>query len=279
MPVYPHKKQNKIAYDQAESGFINIKKWEPPFMPVSTGFGFVGVLAEDSETGKLQCHECGKWFEQLPTHFSVKHGMTGEQYRAKFGLFTQTALKSKKLRLRQSEVITQLQKEGKMQLGNSNGYGFKKKNREAGNRKGKKKAKEGQNAYGICDLQIMTKIISLGKKLGKTPTLTDIKKEYGGGIITIMHYRYGSYIKYCRDYLKMQPNFSTYNPQFKTKKEWREHLIEVGLRGLEQGKELRVKKLLPENEGRYLYRYFKNFGQFKKEVLKLQAIKMKVGHY
>lgn len=267
MPAYKNKKENKIKFDQAPSGYINIEKWEPPFMPVSTGFGFIGVLAEDSESGLLQCHECGRWLQQLPTHYTAKHGMTGEQYRKKFGLFVHTALKSKRIRLIQSKVISKLQKEGKMQVGNSNGYGFKKKNKESANRKGKPKALESRNSYGVCDLQIMTKIISLGRKIGKTPTLTDVKDEYGGGIITIMHNRYGSYVKYCRDYLKMEPNFSTHNPRFKNDQEWRNHLLEIGREALKKGNKLTVKGLLPANESRYIYRYFKGFEDYKKQLI------------
>ena len=266
MPVYKNKKQNKIKYSQAPSGYINIEKWEPPFAKIPDGFGYIGVLAEDSKEGTLQCHVCGKWYEQLPTHYTRKHGIDGEQYRRKFGLLVGTALKSKRIRLIQSKVIARLQKEGRMQVGNSNGYGFKKKNKEAGNRKGIKKAKESENRYGVCDLQIMTKIIKLGKKLGKTPTLVDIKEEYGGGIISIMHMRYGSYINYCRKYLKMTPNFSSLNPRFKNKREWREHLLGIGRTYLVKGKKLSIKSL-PVNESRYIYRYFKSFKDYKNKLL------------
>lgn len=273
MPTYPNKKQNIIPYKDAPSGSINIEKWVPPFALVKGGYGFVGVVAEDSETGQLQYHCCGKWYEQLPTHYSFKHGMNGEQYRAKYGLLMSTALKSKRIRLIQSATITKLQKEGRMNVGNSvnkNGkkYGFSKKNKESGNRKGIKKAEESQNRYGVCDLQIMTKIIALGKKLGKTPTLTDIKEEYGGGVISIMHSRYGSYVGYCRNYLKMTPNFSNHNPKYGTKKNWREHLLEVGKNALKEGKTLTVNKLLPLREQRYIYRYFKSFKHYKNELLK-----------
>ena len=173
MPYYSNKKQTTIAYDQAPSGRINIQKWEPPFQPVKKGFGFIGIVAEDdSEEGKLQCHECGQWYEQLPTHYSVKHGMTGEQYKAKFGLFKHTALKSKRIRLIQSAVIQKLQKEKKMGIGNNLGSSpMVKGNKYAGNQKGKKHPVESQNSYGRCDLQIMTKIIELSKKLKKTPSL------------------------------------------------------------------------------------------------------------
>lgn len=270
MPAYPHKTQKKIAYKQAESGFINIEKWVPPFVQNQTGFGFVGVVAEDFKTEKLQCSECGKWFEQLPTHYSVAHKMTGEQYRAKFGLLNSTALKSKSIRLAQSALITKMQKDGRMNLGNRknrNGksYGFTKKNELAGNRKGIKKAVESQNKFGQCDLQIMTKMIALGKKLGKTPSLVDIKKEYGGGVISIMHVRYGSYIQYCKDYLKMEPLYSRYNPR--PENFWKNSLLAMGKKALKKGKTPKAKGFLPEKESRYVYKYFKNFADYKQKLL------------
>lgn len=270
MSAYKTTKQNKIKYKDAPSGYINIKKWVPPFAPIVGGFGYVGVIAEDSRTGQLQCHECGKWYEQLPTHI-IKHGLTGEKYREKFGLLVSTALKSKRIRLIHSRVCQKNQKLGKMQLGNTNGYGFKKNNKESGNRKGKPKAEESQNRYGVCDLQIMTKIIELGKKLGKTPTLTDIKREYGRTILSIMHSRYGSYVKYCHDYLKMQPNFSSCNPKFKTKKAWREHLLEEGQKALKLGHPLTTTKLFGDRhakEIRYIYKYFSSFEDYKKQLIK-----------
>ena len=115
MPVYPHLKQKTIAYKRAPSGFINIGKGEPPFMKVKGGYGFMGVIAEDVETGKLECHICGKWFAQLSTHITLGHRMDNcDQYRRDYGLFQGTALKSKRLRLIQSATIRKLQKEHKL---------------------------------------------------------------------------------------------------------------------------------------------------------------------
>ena len=264
MPAYKKISERKIKYSDAPSGYINITKWVPPFEIVKEGFGYQGVLAEDTKTGQLQCHICGKWYEQLPTHLLFKHKMTSAQYRKKFGLLTSTALKSKAIRMAHSKNIERLQKEGRMQIGNSNGYGFKKKNKESANRKGISKARESQNKYGVCDLQIMDRIISLSKKLGKTPTLTDIKKEYGGGIIAIMRLRYGSYITYCRQFLKMEPGLSNFNPR--PKKEWQNSLIEKGIKILRKERNLKI-KMLPVKESRYVYKYFKNFKEYKKIVL------------
>ena len=66
MPKYKTNKKNKIPYQDAPSGYIKIKKWVPPFAPVKEGFGFVGVLAEDLKSGKLQCHVCGKCMSNYP---------------------------------------------------------------------------------------------------------------------------------------------------------------------------------------------------------------------
>ncbi|MCR4261116.1 MAG: hypothetical protein NUV96_02190, partial [Candidatus Colwellbacteria bacterium] len=85
MPQYPTTKLNTISYD-SPSGTINISKWVPPFEPIKKGFGFVGVLAEDTGTGKLQCHICGQWYEVLTTHIFAKHKLTSSKYSQKFGL-------------------------------------------------------------------------------------------------------------------------------------------------------------------------------------------------
>lgn len=270
MPYYKQQGDNKIAYKDAPSGFINVSKWVPPFAPIKKGFGFVGVLAEDMGTGKLQCHVCGKWFEQLPTHYSKKHGMNGEQYRARFGLLNGTALKSKRMRLRQSEVMTGLRRTNKNCLGK-----FVKNNTESANRKGKPKAKESQNKYGVCDLQIMTKIIVLGRKLGKTPTLVDIKNEYGGALISIMHERYGSYVRYCRQELKMEPNFSSVNREFPTDASWKKHLLTIGRESILAGKPMTLTGLLPMKQSRYVYKYFKNFKDYKTRLLRSMQLKKK----
>lgn len=261
MPYYPHKKENKIDYDQAPSGHINIEKWEPPFMPVSTGFGFIGVLAEDSVNGELQCHECGNWYEQLPTHL-VKHGMTADSYRQKFGLFTQTALKSKRIRLIQSEVMSNFRKTGQKKFLRKFGKG----NLESANRKGKPKAVEGQNSFGVCDLQISTKILALADKLGRTPTLIELKKEYGQKLISVMYMRYGSYVQYCRKHLKIEPGFSNFN--VRSEQSWREHLIGLGKDGINRGGKITLKGLNLQNKSPSIYKHFGSFGKYKDELLK-----------
>jgi hypothetical protein len=201
----------------------------------------------------------------LCSHYGHAHKLTGDQYRKKFGLLRSTALKSKRIRIQQSKLMSKLQKAGKMNVGNIGGYGFHKGNKHAGNRKGIKKAEEAQNKHGVCDLQIMTKIIKLAKKLKKTPSLGEIYDAYGGGIISIMHYRYGSYIKYCRNYLKLTPLYSNHNPR--PKEEIKKEIIDCGNAIIKKYGRFSIAKM-PVNQNRYMYKHFRNVKHFKKSLIK-----------
>ena len=279
MPYYPKFDKPKIIpYPSAPSGKIEVTKYVEPFMPVKKGFGFLGILAEDTKTGQLQCHVCGKWYEQLNSHIIPAHKMTPDDYRIQFGLSISTALKSKRVRLIQSAVITKLQKEGKMNIGNNfnkstgKSYGFKKKNKYAGNRKGKHKAIETKNKAGVCDLQIKIAIVELSKLLNKTPTLCDLKEFYGQKFVSVMYSRYTSYLKYCKKELKaygLLPNFSTHNPKFKTKKAYKNYLIQQGLESMKRGNSPKnIKTLLNIGDAKKAYLLFGGYPQYRKELLK-----------
>jgi len=240
MPKYPEV-TNKIINYNSPSGKIHIGKYIPPFEENSTGFGFKGVIIEDFESGKLQCYECGKWFENLPTHIFYAHKLTSNDYKRKFGLLLSTALKSKRIRLNQSEVMIKMRKSNL-----NNRFKFKKNNSFAGNRKGIKKAEESRNKYGVCDLQIMQKVIELKEELGKTPTLMNLKERYGNAFIFHLYKRYNSYIKYCNK-IGFNPNFSNFNPKYS-----REYFME---KALSNECSLRI---FTVNESRALYKYFPN---------------------
>ena len=261
MPHYPTTKVKTIKYN-SPSGKININKWIPPFKEVEGGFGFVGVLAEDSKTGQLQCHVCGNWYELLTSHIWGKHQMLSADYSERFGLLRSTALKCMRIRKIQSKVMQEMRKSNSKYR-----YCFSKNNEAAANRKGKPKAVEAQNKFGVCDLQVRDRILLLKKKLGRTPALTEVIDEYGGGFAGIIHSRYSSYIKLVRD-IGLTPVYSSFNPRFKNEKEWRNHLLDIGRKAIKKGKPLILKKMLPTNEQRYIYRYFKSFGHYKTTLLK-----------
>lgn len=258
MPKYPTITSNKIKYD-SPSRYVLVGKYIPPFEKVKEGFGYRGVIVEDSKSGALQCHICGEWFENFSSHLTPKHNMTANEYKNMFGLSINTALKSKRIRLIQSKVMIKLNKENPKCFHRSHTGGFEKNNSYAGNRKGKPKSEETINKYGVCDLQIRDRVLKLMKKLGKTPTLIDLQKEYGGGFIFHIHKRYASYIKLCRD-LNLEPVISNHNPKYS-----REYFIE---KGLSNEPSLRI---LTTNEGRALYKYFKEgVNEWKESLKKIQ---------
>lgn len=240
MPNYPKILDRKIKYPSAPSGEAHIGKYIPPFEVNETGFGFKGVLVEDFKSGKIECSICGNWYEQISDSHLKKHKVTNAEYKKRFGLLTSTALKSKKMRLRQSEVMIKLRKENK-----NNRLMFKRGNSYAGNRKDKLKAEESKNKFGVCDLQVMERIEELRQELGKTPTLIDLKNRYGSGMMTLLFMRYGGYLALLRS-MGITPNFSNYNPKYS-----REYFIEKAL-----SNEPRI-RIFTTNEGRAFYRFFK----------------------
>jgi hypothetical protein len=242
MPNFPPLISRKLKYN-SPSGFININKYVPPFEKVKDGFGFIGVVIEDNKTGELQCNICGRWFKNLPTHINFAHKISANDYRKRFGLSQSTALKTKRLRLRQSAVMTKLNKENPKCFNRSH-FGFEKKNHYAGNRKGKSNRPETTNKYGVCELQIIEKILDLNHKLKKTPTLIDIRNEYGFSFVTLIHQRYSSYIKLCHQ-LGLNPNFSNHYPKYS-----RKYFIK---KALSKEPSLRI---FTSNEKRAFYKYF-----------------------
>jgi hypothetical protein len=252
MPSYPILKSRKIKYN-SPSGFVNIGKYVPPFDEIKNGFGYMGVILEDYKTGKLQCHICGGWYEQMARHIEI-HKINSQEYRRRFGLLISTALKSKRMRIAQSKIMQKLRGKNK-----ANRFKFAKNNLFAGNRKGKSKALESQNRYGVCNLQLIERILKLKKKLNKTPTLTELKDEYGFVFITLLYERYGSYVKLCNN-LELTPNISNFNPKYS-----KEYFLQ---KALDDEPSLRIFTL---NEKRAFYKYFNSVSQLKKEVLKIES--------
>jgi hypothetical protein len=251
MPKYPEITSTKIKYN-SPSGWVYIGKYIPPFEKVKKGFGFKGVIVEDLKSGKLQCHICGEWFEQMPLHLKAKHNVSCSDYKKKFGLLQSTALKSKKMRLKQSKVMQGMRVSHPKYRSH-----FKKNNAYAGNRKGTKRAVECKNKYGVCDLQVMQKVIELHNELGKTPTLTDLKDRYGVGFIFQIYKKYSSYIKYCYE-IGLEAGYSNFNPKYS-----KEYFIEKALSNEPST------RIFTKNELRALYKYFTSITDLREVVIQI----------
>lgn len=60
-------------------------------------YGELGVLAQDDEGRRVQCHACGQWHGDLSPHLKSRHGMGMDQYRERFGLDAATPLMDRSL--------------------------------------------------------------------------------------------------------------------------------------------------------------------------------------
>lgn len=192
-------KENRTILEYSSpSGKIVISKYVPPFKEVEKGFGFYGIIAEDLESGRLQCHICGNWFKHFGSHLKNKHNISSKEYKDRFGLLSRTALVCKEGRVRQSKVMSEVKKRYTtfgIKTRYRKGHNNSNNNRE----KGTPLKEEKRNELGVCDLQIATKILFLWKKLEKRPTLSELNDFYGSTFVETMRKRYGSYLRYCEN--------------------------------------------------------------------------------
>ena len=265
MPYFPKGGGPKtIPYD-SPSGEITVSKWIPPFMEVPDGgYGFLGVVAHDTSGNSIQCHMCGEWFSQLGRHLTSVHDISPEAYRIKFGLLKSTSLRCERLNEISRKTYAKNQKEGKMTGGDNFGRSQFKKgkaNKWAANGKGRKAGIELKNKYGVCDLQLATKITTLAEEMGKTPSLVDLAERYGPGINYHIRNR-GGYIKYCKE-LGLKPLTSAHNPYYS-----REVFIQKGVDAILDGEEPKLSLIYTKNEQRYIYKYFSGWNEAKQEIFK-----------
>ena len=246
---------NRIIKYDSPSGFINTGKLIPPFQPLKEGYGFLGVVAEDSETNKLQCHICGKWFYGLNSHIRQIHDSI-DNYKKTFSLSMGTALLDKSHRLKHSEVMTGLHKKYPKK--------FENRNPRPHSTKGVKLSVERQNKFGTCDLQIATKITNIYNRLGRTPRMFELEKYYGRSFCYLIKNRYKSYAKICR-----QLNL----PQIKDRyaqKYSKQYFIDKGVRAImENHTPFETKKMLEVREWKSLNHYFGSVISWKNEVMKV----------
>jgi hypothetical protein len=162
---------------------IPLYKAQPPFMPYKGGHGFLGVLMEDIDTGRIQCHLCGRLLKSIGKHLFHKHDMTTDEYRRETGLGKTTPLvcSSTSLALRESgwTELTERDREKKRQLLKDNNRSVHRRGAPAAGRQGKR-AIQYDNLFGTCELQAQEYFWKLYKANGdKIPNQdSDQKLKY-----------------------------------------------------------------------------------------------------
>lgn len=178
------------TFEQKIDGFKPIYKGIPPFMSFDKGFGFYGVLLEQEETGKLQCHLCGKCVFSIAKHLYHRHKQySAKDYRIETGLNLTTPIVSEKTRKliknnflnldvkKQQEVISRLRNLNKKLHKNP------KRQRES------KASLQLNNSYGTCPEQVKSQFYEIYFKLKRIPKWSELT----GKLRYIIESRFGAY--------------------------------------------------------------------------------------
>lgn len=166
------KPTKEMKYEGAPSGTVMLYNYKEPFIPVSTGFGYMGVLLFDAETDTVQCHLCGKWFRYLPAHVRYDHKTLVAEYKALVGLANTTALisESHREKLIASGLARRLQN-----LKNQTGVKRSAETRKKISDALIKRRSEHQNLTGTCPAQLTERLRRKYQELGRTPTQDEIQ--------------------------------------------------------------------------------------------------------
>ncbi len=170
------KEPTTIKHETAPSGFVTFYDYKEPFTKFKEGFGYIGVLLHDTESGKIQCHFCGEWLTALPAHLHYKHDIKSRAYKEKVGLLHTTALISEKTR---ESMINKDHTNALRALTFAREKNAR--NRTKINRKYSTTSAEFKNKNGTCPEQLLQRIRDKAKELGRTPTNVEVK-----GVKTIL---------------------------------------------------------------------------------------------
>jgi hypothetical protein len=160
-------------------GLFPLYKPQPPFMPFEYGFGYMGVILQDIQSGKIQCHYCGKLFRSVGRHIQHEHDMTVDKYREEVGLYRSTPLvcsgTSQLIRKNYYSLPSEEREERIELLRNNNKEVVEK---YAGTIRTRIKSRiQYHNKFGTCDLQAKALFYKEWKELGRIPGSEDASSK------------------------------------------------------------------------------------------------------
>jgi hypothetical protein len=173
-----------------DNDLFPLYKPEPPFMEYSGGYGFMGVLLQSKETGKIQCHLCGRMFKNVARHVQHAHDIDDGGYKDEVGLNKHVPLVCESTSQKLRESFTSLspeKKEKRIRLLTRNNKRLHTENRYVKRSKGV--SVQYQNQYGTCDLQAKHAFWKEYTALGHVPT----NNEMSGRLKSLVYTRFKSY--------------------------------------------------------------------------------------
>ncbi len=159
--------------------FYNYKE---PLKEVEKGFGYYGVILSNKEGTKIQCHICGKMYQVLNVHARQSHGILAREYKEKYQLANQTSLISESIRqerkLRTLKWLKSMTPEQWADLRRKTKAGYDKWKRDNGDHTQPLLKLETKNKRGTCPDQLLEKIKTVAKELGRSPTKNEFIDYY-----------------------------------------------------------------------------------------------------
>jgi hypothetical protein len=177
------KEENIIHYPSSPTKEAYVGHFKRPFQPIKDGYGFVGVLLQDSKREVVQCAKCGNWFAFLGAHIKHCLNITVREYKEKYGLNYTTGLISDELAKKRRDAyyinIEKVKVDGKKYLNPL---------------KGKPKPTnytERENKFGTCPLQLLTRTINFIKANEVLPS----SRNRGKNLYAVIRRKYNGFPK------------------------------------------------------------------------------------
>jgi hypothetical protein len=149
-------------------------------VPKPLGVGYYGALSVTMDGSKVQCHICGKLFQDLSLHIMQRHNKSVVEYREDYKLAPTTALIS--------ETNREARKAGRLAYNAEHEIDYSALGKLAV--KAREKAGtlnnrwtitlETKNKRGVCPDQLIAKIQEVADELGHTPSISEFIEVTGG---------------------------------------------------------------------------------------------------
>ncbi len=175
--------RNIMPYTYSPTGKAYIGHFKEPFKPIVGGYGFQGVLLQDSDRKTVQCAGCGGWYSFLGHHIRTCLKITVREYKEKYGLNYTTGLISDELaKIRRDSYYKNIDK---VRLDGS---------QKPTPMKGVPKPTnytEKENKFGTCPLQLLTRVVNFIKTNEVIPS----SRNRGKNLYAVVNRKYGGFPK------------------------------------------------------------------------------------
>lgn len=163
--------------------------YKEPLMPTDK-FWYLGIRIQNPERTMIMCNECWKFFKRLHTKHLVKHGLTIDEYKKKYGYQKTTGMVADQESINISKKI--LGKAHSINL-NHETLEIRKENHAIALSNWKatwENSNERQNRLGTCVAQIWERLKNYIERFWRPPTCNAMWDD-GKALYSLLKHRYG----------------------------------------------------------------------------------------